>query len=431
MPQRSIILRTQTPHLEYRSRFVAKSVRHRKAVVILYAITLSLAGYAGHGRSVAAPQQSGPLPSAQESTSTTPLDGKDGRPLALQEFRPVPMLKAKQTRLTQSKFSVVDVHSHFGYRFKGSEEKLDDFVKLMDRNNIAKCVSLDGTLGDRFVEHKAFLAKYPGRFAIFANIDWMGDGKKDEPATWDCHRPDFSRRIVKALNEAHAHGACGLKIFKRLGLSYKNPDGTLIAIDDPRWDPIWSACGQLGIPVIIHTADPAAFFLPVDKQNERWEELSRHPDWSFHGPQFPTREQLLAARNRVIARHPNTNFIGAHVANNAEDLQAVSNWLAKYPNLYVEFASRISELGRQPYTSREFFLRHADRILFGTDGPWPEERLHLYWRFLETFDENFPYSEKPFPPQGLWNIHGIGLPDNVLKKVYSENARRIIPGLNL
>jgi predicted TIM-barrel fold metal-dependent hydrolase len=233
------------------------------------------------------------------------------------------------------------------------------------------------------------------------------------------------------LEAAHANGACGLKIFKRLGLSYKNPNGSLIAIDDPRWDPIWAACGELKIPVIIHTADPAAFFLPIDRFNERWEELSRHPDWSFYGPQFPPRIELLAARNRVIARHPKTTFIGAHMANNPEDLIIVSEWLDAYPNLYVEFASRISELGRQPYTSREFFLKHADRVLFGTDGPWPEERIRLYWRFLETFDENFPYSEKPFPPQGLWSIHGIGLPDDVLKKVYHENARRIIPGLSL
>lgn len=235
--------------------------------------------------------------------------------------------------------------------------------------------------------------------------------------------------MAQQLTEARKAGASGLKIFKQFGLTYKNPDGSLIEIDDPRWEPIWEACGELGMPVIIHTADPAAFFLPVDATNERYEELSRHPDWSFYGDQFPSRLELLAARNRVIARHPDTIFIGAHMANNPEDLAAVDEWLGLYPNLYVEFASRISELGRQPYTARKFFLKHSDRILYGTDGPWPAERIGLYWRFLETYDEYFPYSEKGFPPQGLWQIYGIGLPDEVLRAVYYENALRILPGL--
>ncbi len=271
--------------------------------------------------------------------------------------------------------------------------------------------------------------KYQDRFVVFANIDWRGDGKEEDPSSWDCQRPDFVRRTVKSLETAAQQGASGLKIFKRFGLNYQNADGSLIRIDDPRWDPIWKACGRLGLPVIIHTADPAAFFRPIDETNERWEELSRHPDWSFYGDAFPRREELLAARNRVIARHPQTLFIGAHVANNPEDLQTVSTWLEQYPNLYVEFASRIGELGRQPYTARKFFLKHSDRILFGTDGPWPETRLRLYWRFLETFDEYFPYSEKEFPPQGFWRIYGIGLPDHVLRRVYYENASRIVPGV--
>ncbi len=358
------------------------------------------------------------------------LDGEDGRDLLLRNFRPRPMLKVDQHLLTRAKLPVVDVHTHFRYRLRHNDRALDDFVKLMDRNNIKVCVSLDGRLGDEFVEHRKYLwTKYRDRFVIYANIDWQGGGKREEPATWDCHRPDFGRRMAIALKEAKQLGTSGLKVFKQFGLGYKNPDGSLIKIDDPRWDPIWRACGELGLPVIIHTADPAAFFLPNNNRNERWEELYRHPDWSFYGDQFPSREALLNARNRVIARHPKTTFIGAHVANNAEDLKAVSKWLDKYPNLVVEFASRIGELGRQPYTARRFLMKYADRVLFGTDGPWPETRVHLYWRFLETFDENFPYSEKDPPPQGLWNIYGVGLPDGVLKKIYHENAARIIPGV--
>lgn len=358
------------------------------------------------------------------------LDGREGRDLLLRLFRPRPMLKVPTTSLTRAKFPVIDIHTHFRFRLRHSPEELEAFVALMDRNHIALCVSLDGQVGDGFREHAAYLwTKYPQRFAIFANIDWRGDGREDEPATWACHREDFARRTAGQLKEAQELGACGVKVFKEFGLGYRNPDGSLVKIDDPRWDPIWQACGELGLPVLIHTGDPAAFFLPLDETNERWEELHRRPEWSFPPDRFPPREELLAARNRVLGRHPGTVFIGAHVANNSEDLATVAQWLRKYPNLHVDFASRIGELGRQPYTARRFFLDHADRILFSTDGPWPEERIRLYWRFLETFDENFPYSEKEFPPQGFWNIYGLGLPDDVLQKVYYQNALRLIPNL--
>jgi len=369
-------------------------------------------------------------PTNNATNKPATLDGREGRDLLLKLFRPQATLKVKSHPLTHAKFPVVDVHTHFRYRLRHSPKQLDQFVKLMDRHNIAVCVSLDGRLDDDLEEHKSYLwTKYSDRFIIFANVDWQGNGKKDDPGSWDCQRPDFGRRVAKQLAAAKKQGVSGLKIFKRFGLGYRNPDGSLIKIDDPRWDPIWKACGELGLPILIHTADPAAFFSPIDEKNERWEELHRHPEWSFPPDKFPTREQLLSARNRVIARHPKTIFIGAHMANNPEDLKAVGRWLNDYPNLYVEFASRIGELGRQPYTARKFFMKYQDRILYGTDGPWPEKRISLYWRFLETYDENFPYSEKFPPPQGFWNIYGIGLPDSVLRKVYSENAKKIVPGV--
>ena len=218
-------------------------------------------------------------------------------------------------------------------------------------------------------------------------------------------------------------------MFKDLGLAFRNPDGSLVRVDDPRWDPIWEACGKLGLPVLIHTADPRAFFDEIDETNERWEELKRHPDWSFHGPGFPTYEELIKQFLAIVARHPKTTFIGAHVASSAEDLDSVGRWLDAYPNLYVDLAARIAELGRQPYSARRFVVKYADRVLFGTDGPRVAERLHYHWRFLETFDEYFPYAENAFPPQGFWNIYGVGLPDDVLKKVYYENAARLIPGV--
>ena len=361
-----------------------------------------------------------------------PLDGRDGRPLALDRFRPRSMLKVPEHLLTRARFPVVDVHTHPGFRLRGSAERLDEMVRMLDRHNIAVCVSLDARLGSTLDEHFDYLwSKHKDRFVVFVHIDWRGEGDEEDPSTWDCNRPDFPRRIARALRAARDKGASGLKIFKRFGLRYRNADGSLIEIDDPRWNPIWETCGQLGMPVLMHIADPAAFFLPIDETNERWEELHRRPEWGFYDLDggLPGRDSLLAARNRVFSRHPQTIFIGAHLANNPEDLQMVAKWLEQYPNLYVEIASRIGELGRQPYSARKFFIKHADRILFGTDGPWPPERVALYWRFLETFDEYFPYSEKAFPPQGFWNIYGIGLPDDVLEKIYFQNAARIVPGV--
>ncbi|MFU7557376.1 amidohydrolase family protein [Stieleria sp. JC731] len=353
-----------------------------------------------------------------------------GDDLLLRDFRPKQKLVVPEHPLSAASHPVVDVHIHMHYRLRDSLEALEDFVDLMDRNNIAMCVSLDGKLGQQLDDHMKYLwTKYRDRFAIFANVNWQGNAPADEPQLWPCHQPGFAERTADELEHAVQRGVCGLKVFKAFGLGYKNPDGSLIKIDDPRWDPIWAKCGELGIPVIIHTADPAAFFDPIDKHNERWEELSRHPDWSFYGEMFPSREDLLAARNRVIERHPQTNFIGAHIANNSEDLKVVGEWLDQYPNLWIEPASRIAELGRQPYTTRDFLIRYQDRILFGTDGPWPELRFQLYWRFFETRDESFPYSEKIPPPQGLWTIYGIDLPDDVLQKLYYKNAARLIPGV--
>ena len=374
-----------------------------------------------------------------DPATSKPLDGRDGRELLLRNFRPQSMLRLPRRRPLRAKFPVVDVHTHPRYRLKHDPEKLTEFVKLMDAHNIAVCVSLDATLGDAFGEHTKYLwTRYKSRFVVFANIQWRGDGKAGEPATWACNKPGFARMVAAQLAEAKKAGASGLKLFKRFGLTYRNADGTLIKVDDRRWDPIWKACGELELPVLIHTADPAAFFLPIDEKNERWEELSRHPDWSFYGSQrpekyshlkWPSRDDLLAARNRVIERHPKTVFIGAHLANNPEDLATVAKWLDRYPNLFADVTSRIAELGRQPYTARRFFVKYADRILFGTDGPRTAARLLPHWRFFETLDENFAYAENPFPPQGLWNIHGLGLPEDVLKKLYHDNAAKLIPGV--
>jgi predicted TIM-barrel fold metal-dependent hydrolase len=340
-------------------------------------------------------------------------------------------LVVAQSKISGACFPVVDVHTHFFIKGKHDQQLLDRYVEIMDRNRIAVSISLDGQLGNQLQTHTNYLwTKYPDRFAIFANIDFRGRGIEDDPSSWVCNQDAFVFESVAALRAQVKQGnICGLKFFKDFGLRWKNADGSLIRIDDPRWDPIWEVCGELGIPILMHTADPSAFFRPLDESNERIGELRSRPEWAFVGPDFPLRESLHQARNRVIAKHPKTIFIAAHFGNDAENLSELSEWLDEYPNLYVEFSSRINELGRQPYTARRFFEKHQDRILLGTDGPFPEQRLVIYWRFLETFDEYFHYSEKSPPPQGDWRIYGIGLSPQILEKVYSINACRIIPGL--
>lgn len=303
-------------------------------------------------------------------------------------------------------------------------------VAVMDEANIAVSVSLDGKAGSRFAEHYHLLTqRHPERFAVFVRMDYQGSGLKDKPETWEVHQPGFGEKMADKLTEAVRQGATGLKLLKTLGLYLKDTDGSLIKPDDPRFDPVWQRAGELGVPVLWHCSDPIAFFTPTDEKNERWEELYRHPEWSFYGEGFPAHQELIDARNRVIARHPNTTFICAHMADIPEDLAKLGTYLDRYPNMNVEIAARVAELGRQPYTARKFFLKYSDRILFGTDGVPPMSELIPHWRFLETWDENFPYEDNPFPPQGFWNIYGLGLPDEVLKKVYYENAVRLIPAI--
>lgn len=346
----------------------------------------------------------------------------------INEFFPKSKLIVKRTQLPQAKFPAVDVHTHFGFKLKHDEEALQAYVDVMDRQNIAISVSLDSQLGNE-EEHLDFLKPHADRFLSFAHIDFAGNGDRKKLETLACNQPGFVRLTCEQLKAAKGKGICGLKFFKSFGLELKKSDGTLYAIDDPIWFPIWKTCGELGLPVIIHTADPMAFFDPIGPDNERFEELLRHPDWSFHGDEFPSRKELLEARNNVIRKFSQTKFIGAHVANSSEDLAVVGQWLDEFPNLTVEIASRIAELGRQPFTAKAFFQKYQDRVLFGTDGPWSEVRLGYYWRFLESNDEYFPYSEKHPQPQGFWNIYGVGLSDDVLQKIYFRNAFDVIPSL--
>jgi predicted TIM-barrel fold metal-dependent hydrolase len=286
-------------------------------------------------------------------------------------------------------------------------------IEVMNRTNVKTIVILTGMWGNKLQAVIDEMVKpYPGRFMVFTQIDWS---RIDDP--------NFSQEMVKQLHDAVRRGARGLKVLKDLGLADRDKTGKLIAVDDPRLDPIWEECGRLGIPVAIHVTDPEAFFHPVDNTNERYEELTEHPDWSFYGPQFPSKESILAARDHVFARHPKTTFVALHMANWPENLDYVSGMLEKYPNVMVEFGAREAELGRQPRRAGAFFLKYQDRIMFGTDNEVTEPMYRNQFRWLETDDEYFDYWG--YPDQGRWKIYGMALPDAVLEKIYHRNAERM------
>jgi predicted TIM-barrel fold metal-dependent hydrolase len=337
--------------------------------------------------------------------------------LLLRDFKPRSMLRVPVHEIERAAFPAIDVHNHVNDARGGDPPvPVADLVARMDRLNVKRIVILTGHWGDALQGVVDRMVKpHPDRFTVFTEPDWS---RIDEPG--------FGEAMAAQVRDAVRRGARGLKILKVLGLVVRDRSGRLVAVDDPRLDPMWAECERLGIPVAIHTSDPDAFFEPRDATNERWDELGRHPDWSFYGPGFPPKRALLDARNRVFARHPGTTFVALHVANHPEDLDDASAVLDRYPNVVVETGAREAELGRQPRRAREFFLRYQDRILFGTDAA-PDEGMYRNWfRFLETADEHFDYWN--YPGQGRWRISGLDLPRDVLEKIYAKNAERVLAG---
>jgi len=324
----------------------------------------------------------------------------------------------------------IDVHTHFG------PTAVDRVVELMDRHGIDVAVNLSGGAPGRGLEQQlAAAARHPGRIAVFCNLDW----RKARTG------PGYGRRMAEDLVVAKKLGAVGLKIPKGLGLGYLDASGQVIPVDDPELDPVFAAAGELGLPVAIHSADPIAFWKPPTPDNERYAELSVHPEWSFYGQGLPSWEELFTQLERRIARHPKTIFISVHFGNAAELPDRVAALLDKYPNLYVDTAARIPEMGRHDAVEMHALLvRHADRVLFGTDlgvgdepgelmlgstgatPPTPDDVERFFsstWRYFETRDRGFAH---PTPIQGSWTIDGVGLPREVLEKIYAGNATRLL-----
>jgi predicted TIM-barrel fold metal-dependent hydrolase len=344
-----------------------------------------------------------------------------GGDLLLRDFRPRSQAVLHETSVQRARFSVVDAHNHLGETFGGGwiRSPAVELLDVLDQAGVRVLVDLDGGWGEATLEHHLdhFRAAAPERFVHFGGVDW---------ARWPEHGPRFGEWAAGRLRAQARRGAGGLKIWKGLGLQVRDPEGRLAAVDDQRLDPIWATAGELNLPVVIHVADPVAFFDPLDSRNERWEELQAHPDWHFPSPPFPPFRSIVDALARLVLRHPRTTFIGAHVGCYAENLAWVGDLLDRAPNFHVDIAARIAELGRQPFTARRFFLRFADRILFGTDLPAALPMYQLHYRFLETEDEYFPYGLSDPPDQGRWRIYALDLPEDVLQKVYFLNAERLI-----
>lgn len=343
--------------------------------------------------------------------------------LPLARYRPRSQLRGRVTEVHRPRWPAIDAHNHLGRWLSpdGSWTAPEPtrLVDLLDAAGVEAVVNLDGRAPDDLAANlERYDAAMPGRVVTFCQLDWR-----------ECARPGWPERLAAQLDQCVYAGAAGLKVWKDVGLHVRDEHQALVLPDDCRLTPVWGTAAEHGLPVLIHTGDPAAFFEPVDERNERLEELGAHPSWSFADPRFPVWGALLDALERTIATHPDVTFIVAH-AHCAEDLDRVERLLTAHPNAHIDIAARIAELGRQPRRARELFLRFPDRILFGTDSfPPSVADYRIHYRFLETADEAFAYSAEDPPPQGRWTISGLDLPTQVLQAVYSENARRIIPAL--
>ena len=336
-----------------------------------------------------------------------------GQQMGFEEYNPASTLVVPTNEVEAAKYPFVDIHSH---QFRMATQDLSELIADMDQMNMAVMVNLSGGSGQNLkdIMHNVN-TNYPNRFVVFANVDFDGVGN-----------PGWAEKAVEQLEEDYHSGARGLKIYKSLGLRYKDTEGNRLAVDDSRLDPIWAKCGDLGIPVLIHSADPKSFWDPMDNQNERWLELKTRPRRKRSDTNPAPWQQIIDEQHNVFRKHKNTKFINAHMGWYANNLKRLGELMEEFPNMYVGIGAIIAELGRQPRTAREFFMKYQDRILFGKDA-WQPSEFPTYFRVLETADEYFPYYKKY---HAFWAMYGLDLPDDVLKKVYYKNAMDLLPDLD-
>jgi len=340
-------------------------------------------------------------------------DGQATQKIDFEKYDPISTLVVPEHKPTHSKFPFIDVHNH---QWNMADQDLSGLIRDMDLLNMKVMVNLSGKSGDNIKRSiKNINSNYPNRFILFANIEFNGIGSKG-----------WTENAVKQLEEDVKNGANGLKIFKNLGFTVKDTEGKRVTVDDSRLDAIWQKCGELKIPVLIHTADPKSFWDETDEHNERWLEIVTHPNRKRGDTNPAPFEQLIEEQHHIFRKHSRTTFIAAHFGWYPNDLGKLGRLLDSLPNVMVEFGAVIAELGRQPIMAKQFFTKYQDRILFGKDS-WVPEEYKTYFRVLETSDEYFPYHKKY---HAFWRMYGLGLPDEILKKVYYKNALRIIPKID-
>lgn len=355
------------------------------------------------------------IASAQNSEQAEPE-------MSFEEYNPTSTLVVPENPVTRAKFAFVDIHSH---QWNLTKDRIASLVEEMDELNMGAMINLSGrgfSRETRDIGTQEYLAgmvrrvngEAPNRIIVFTNVSFKNIGEEG-----------WTENAVKELEEDVKAGAQGLKIYKSLGLSYRDNEGNRVAVDDPRIDPVWAKCGELGIPVLIHSADPASFWDPMDSDNERWLELKLRPGRKRGADNPAPFEQIIAEQHNVFKKHPNTTFINAHMGWMGNNLDKAGAHLDTYPNVLFGIGAVIAEFGRQPKRARAFFEKYQDRLVFGKDAYNPEE-FYTYFRVLETEDEYFPYYKKY---HAFWRMYGLGLSDEVLKKLYYKNACSIIPGL--
>jgi len=336
----------------------------------------------------------------------------NGRAPTLDEYQPKSTLVTSEHKPDRAKYPFVDIHSH---HWNPTAEQVDQLVKEMDTINLRVMVNLSGGTGDSLKKTLAVMkGRYPSRFVVFANLSYD-----------DLNSPGYGKRAAGRLEQDVKSGAQGLKIFKNFGMDLKYANGQRVHVDDPEFDPVWEKCAELKIPVLIHIAEPSAFFDPWDYHNERWEELREFPQRARPPSKYPPFETLIAERDRMFTKHPRSNFIAAHLAFHGNDLARLGKLFDSHPNVYADIAAVLAELGRQPYSAHDFLIKYQDRVLMGKDI-YDVNEYKWYFRALETRDEYFEYYRKR---HAFWRIYGFQVPDDVLKKIYYENALKLVPGL--
>jgi predicted TIM-barrel fold metal-dependent hydrolase len=334
--------------------------------------------------------------------------------MSFETYDPTSMLVVPGAPVTRAKFPFVDAHNH---QRRHTEQTLLELARQMDALNMSVMVNLSGGTGEQLAAAVSLQNRViPGRMVTFANLSFAG-----------IDDPDWGSRAAAQLErDVRQGGAKGLKIFKNLGMDLRDGQGRRIPTNDPRFDPVWAKAGELGIPVLIHTAEPPAFFLPIDEHNERWLELTLYPNRARPPERYPSFDSLMAEQHAVFRTHRRTTFINAHMGWYGQDLARLGQLLDEHPNMVTEIGAVIYEPARQPSAARAFFVKYQDRILMGKDS-WVPEEYGTYFRVLESDDEYFPYHKKY---HAFWAMYGLDLPDDVLRKVYYGNALRVIPGLD-